>query len=906
MKNFTFNSMVATGKLQSGLKNEPEQRTATLIRMILLRLVLLMALFISLAGGTSGRTEIYSYNFGHITVFADGWSSGGVRFWSLQATIPSTGYEGASGSRYARSGSYLDDTGENGYLLSPFINISGYSDLAVIWGAWRSTETNTGGHKNSPDFQWSKDDINWFSVPFKEIPANSTWGLVNEGTVIVLPAEAIGTSIRFKWTIASKLNYYMDDFKVYGTSCTNPATGGTIGESQVICTGDDPEAFNHLTAPEGFSGTLEYKWQGSSEGSPYSWADVPGSNSAAYDAPPLTSNHWFRRLARVNCSDDWNGAAASNVVEVTVNALPEAPTAVNITTIYDGTSKSASATVGINEAVDWYAGETGTAAATPPAGINAGIYTAWAEARNHVTGCVSKTRTLVTLTIGKATPTATLAISNPSVIYNGDMQTAVVTVSESSVAGTVANVSNGTNTDAGSYEVTADFIPADVNNYNTLPDLPAGIFTITPKPLDAAFTVDTKCYDGSTQADMNSIHFVCEVIPDDEIDIGYSNVEYANAGPGTGILVTMTGLHLTGNDKWNYELTSTSATTTAKIEAIPLPGTLAKTPDAESIVESNEVSAVLIAGSGGNGTDELQYSTDMGSTWLPYHSGTDISTTGLSEVHIRTRRQGDLCGDSDFNTVKWTVVPALQYLTENTSLAGCLSALMVKYPASIPKVVVEEDYKIDLRITLAEALPAGSTISIMLSVNGGPAIPYVTNAEVTGQSFRITDLCNPVLTPSDFDGIYGGRTEFYSFSLHSSDGTPLQINGTVKVESIISKDHFTSGSLIVLDEEVVMQHGLPTAAISGTTSVCSGGSAVLRVDLTGIPPWSITLSDGTIVNDIQASPYTFTVYPTENATWSVLDVTDGIGDTNTGTGEAKIYYGPITRAPQVLPARIPQ
>ncbi|MBK9392116.1 MAG: hypothetical protein IPN68_18735 [Bacteroidetes bacterium] len=40
----------------------------------------------------------------------------------------------------------------------------------------------------------------------------------------------------------------------------------------------------------------------------------------------LTQTTWFRRLARVSCilPDDWTGAAVSNAVEVTVNALPVA------------------------------------------------------------------------------------------------------------------------------------------------------------------------------------------------------------------------------------------------------------------------------------------------------------------------------------------------------------------------------------------------------------------------------------------------------------------------------------------------------------------------------------------------------------------------------------------------------
>ncbi len=83
-----------------------------------------------------------------------------------------------------------------------------------------------------------------------------------------------------------------------------------------------------------------------------------------------------------------------------------------------------------------------------------------------------------TLTINKATPTATLAVSNTPVTYNASAQTATVAITVSSVPGAVANIGNGTHTNAGTYAVTADFVPTDGDNYNTLTGLSAGNFVI--------------------------------------------------------------------------------------------------------------------------------------------------------------------------------------------------------------------------------------------------------------------------------------------------------------------------------------------------------------------------------------------------------------------------------------------
>ena len=81
--------------------------------------------------------------------------------------------------------------------------------------------------------------------------------------------------------------------------------------------------------------------------------------------------------------------------------------------------------------------------------------------------------------IDKATPT--LSVTNSPVTYNGVPQAAVVT---GSVPGTVGNVkynaSSTEPTDVGTYAVTADFLPSDIVNYESLTDATAGDFVINP------------------------------------------------------------------------------------------------------------------------------------------------------------------------------------------------------------------------------------------------------------------------------------------------------------------------------------------------------------------------------------------------------------------------------------------
>ena len=93
--------------------------------------------------------------------------------------------------------------------------------------------------------------------------------------------------------------------------------------------------------------------------------------------------------------------------------------------------------------------------------------------------------TTLTDTINKATPTATLAVANSPVTYDGTSHAATVTLMTSSVTGAVQNVLTGgsaTQTAAGTYAVTANFVPTDTANYNSLTAIAAGNFTINPIP----------------------------------------------------------------------------------------------------------------------------------------------------------------------------------------------------------------------------------------------------------------------------------------------------------------------------------------------------------------------------------------------------------------------------------------
>ena len=88
----------------------------------------------------------------------------------------------------------------------------------------------------------------------------------------------------------------------------------------------------------------------------------------------------------------------------------------------------------------------------------------------------------VTLSVSQTASTATLVVGNSPASYTGSPVAATVTISASSVPGTVANVrydgSATVPTALGTYAITADFVP-NSGNYTTLVGLSAGNFVIS-------------------------------------------------------------------------------------------------------------------------------------------------------------------------------------------------------------------------------------------------------------------------------------------------------------------------------------------------------------------------------------------------------------------------------------------
>jgi methionine-rich copper-binding protein CopC/uncharacterized protein YdeI (BOF family) len=159
-----------------------------------------------------------------------------------------------------------------------------------------------------------------------------------------------------------------------------------------------------------------------------------------------------------------------------------------------------------------------------------------------------------------------------------------------------------------------------------------------------------------------------------------------------------------------------------------------------------------------------------------------------------------------FITVNVEEVAALALVQTETTLSGTLAELTATFPTSpIPAILISEGYQINSRMTLAEELPIGTTVSIMLSVNGGVSFAYVTDAPIPGNPFWVTELFEPDAEAAYFGAGYQNRTETYYVTINSP-GVPFDIDTTVTIESIISKDGFTTQQVVLAEAADLAVH----------------------------------------------------------------------------------------------------
>ena len=245
-------------------------------------------------------------------------------------------------------------------------------------------------------------------------------------------------------------------------------------------------------------------------------ASITGGNSINASTGAVTYAAGWNGTTTITASAAGCNGPATTTLSITAISLPNVPTAGNNNKIYTGIANttSISATPADGATIDWYAAATGGSALSTgsnlyiPTAVNAGTYTFFAEARNTSTGCVSASRTAVTLTINKVVLTITAV--NQSVKFGTD-PTIVTGAGTNNITGFVngenTSVISGTVTYTTNYTLTSAPNTAGLTITPVVSGLSAtnysfsavnGTITVTTQPF-VTVTVNSYTYSGSAQ-----------------------------------------------------------------------------------------------------------------------------------------------------------------------------------------------------------------------------------------------------------------------------------------------------------------------------------------------------------------------------------------------------------------------
>ncbi|UKJ06755.1 gliding motility-associated C-terminal domain-containing protein [Solitalea lacus] len=598
--------------------------------------------------------------------------------------------------------------------------------------------------------------------------------------------------------------------------------------------------------------------------------------------------------------------------EFKINPMPNAPAADENTYSYDGTAKTANSSVGAGEVIDWYAAATGTTTASAPTGTNAGTYMAYAEARNTSTGCVSANRTLITLTINKATTTTVVTINGGPFIYTGSAQTpATVSVTGAGGLNETPDAAYANNTNAGTatasysyagdanHEPSSDSKPFEIGKASstTVVTINGGPFTYT----GSAQTPATVSVTGA-----GGLNETPDAAYANNTNAGTATVSYSYAGDAN---------HEPSSDSKPFEIGKASSTTVVTINGGTFTYTgSAQTPATVSVTGAgglNETPDAAYANNTNAGTATASYSYAGDANHEPSSDSKPFEIGKASSTTVVTINGGPFIYTGSAQTPATVSVTGAGGLNETPDAAYANNTNAGTATASY-SYAGDANHEPSSDSKPFEIGKASSTT--VVTINGGPFI-YTGSAQ-TPATVSVTGAGGLNETP---DAAYanntnaGTATASYSYAGDanhepSSDSKPFEI-GKASSTTVVTINGgpfiYTGSAQTPATVSVTGAGGLnetPDAAYANNTNA---GTATASYSYAGdanhepssdSKPFEIGKASSTTVVTINGGPFTYTGSAQTPATVSVTGA-DGLNETpdaayanNTNAGTATASY----------------
>jgi hypothetical protein len=228
--------------------------------------------------------------------------------------------------------------------------------------------------------------------------------------------------------------------------------------------------------------------------------------------------------------------------------------------------------------------------------------------------------------------------------------------------------------------------------------------------------------------------------------------------------------------------------------------------------------------------------------------------------------EGNIPGASYAWTISGGTITSGQGTTAITWTAGTGSSVQLGLTTTLNNGCAPTS---DTKLIPIKSTPPDATIT------AGPSYGCTTH---TASVPRPTDFRSTIAWSVTNGSITGGQgTNVLNYTIDASGTAHLNVTVT----------DFSSGCSAT-GSATGTANALPTAAVSGSTTVCNGNSAAISAALTGTAPYTLNWSDGFNQTINSGTTATRTVSPTNTTSYTVTNVTDANGCSQAGTGSATV------------------
>jgi uncharacterized repeat protein (TIGR01451 family) len=227
-------------------------------------------------------------------------------------------------------------------------------------------------------------------------------------------------------------------------------------------------------------------------------------------------------------------------------------------------------------------------------------------------------------------------------------------------------------------------------------------------------------------------------------------------------------------------------------------------------------------------------------------------------------------------TSLWTIVPG-----------GTATAVIADANAATTTVTVTGTGFVELQLR-SQVSCGTATDVVRLTVNPSPVAAAGANQTKcqTLPGPTVFTLNGTATNGTAQWSILPGGTATANILSPTSATTNVEVTGTgtVMLRLVVTSQNCGTAT----SDVTLTVNPLPTAAVTGSATICAGSSAQIEAALTGTGPWDVTWSDGVTQMGVVASPTTRTVSPAATTIYTVTSVKDATGCTNPGTGSATV------------------